>query len=298
MDEAAPLATARAWVQRLGGRAVAGRDFAATGSMAVGQFRFDSLADEVEAPSLPLVYASVTLSGPYRMEARLGGARVEARVRPGQSVLMAAGRSNRWHWDRATEEAHVFLRPGFLEEAAAEIGDGRAEVIDRAGFDDLPLRQTVLAVADELHTAGGPAPLFLDMAAAALARHLLARHCDGRGLSLPATDGILTARQLRRVLALVEGRLDEAIGLDDLAAAAGVSRFHFARAFKAAVGESPYRWLTGLRVEKAKAVLAQTRLSLIEVAISVGFESQSHFGQVFRARTGLTPRDWRRRHQG
>lgn len=293
MREVSSLPLVRDWVRRLGGRAAGARDFAATDALAFGRFRFDGLDGEVEAPALPLVYASVTLAGPFHMEARLGGAPVRAHVQPGQSVLMAPGRSNVWRWDRPTEEALIFLAPEVLDTAAQELGDGRAELVDRVGFDDAPVRQTILAVADELGRAGGPAPLFLDLAAAALARQLLTRHCDR--CTRPAAAGCLTARQLRRIVDLVEARLAEPIRLDDMAAAAGVSRFHFAHAFKGAVGEPPHRWLTNLRIDRAKDLLARTSLSVIEVAAAVGFESQSHFGHLFRARCGVTPREWRRR---
>src|SRR5258706_434100 len=64
--------------------------------------------------------------------------------------------------------------------------------------------------------------------------------------------GALTGQQLRRVLVVVQDRLEEDITLDDLASAACMSRFHFVRAFKAAVGKPPHRWLVGLRMERAK----------------------------------------------
>jgi AraC family transcriptional regulator len=290
-----PLEAARDWVQRLGGRGTAPVSFAATRHLAVGRFRFDGLADEVEAPALPFHYVSVSLGGPLRIEARLDGARLAARIRPGQSVIMAAGRSNSWRWDGPTEEAHVFVKPQLLEEVAAESGRGEIDLEDRIAVRDPALGPTILALAEEIARPGGSSSLFIDTAAQSVALGLLRRHCGGAepGAS-GGRGGALSARQLRRVVAIVEDRLSENIRLDDLADAAGASRFHFVRAFRAAVGDSPHRWLTARRIDRAKRLLAETGMPMIDIAAEVGFESQSHFGSMFRAMTGCSPSDWRR----
>lgn len=290
------ISSARAWIGKLGGNPVKPQSFAASEVLAVGHFRFDGLAEEVEAPQLPFHYISVTLGGPLIIEARLGGEKVKARVLPGQSLIMAAERSNIWRWDRPTEEAHVFLHADFLERVAFDAGKGRAEICDRLAFTDTRLRHTILALTEEMQRYGRISTLFFDMAADVLARRILFRHCEKNGKSgSKGSAGALTARQLRRVLEVVEDRLSQDISLDDLASAAGLSRFHFVRAFKTAVGMPPHRWLVGLRIERAKELLLSRTATIIEVAALVGFESQSHFGQVFLSQVGMPPREWRRR---
>lgn len=294
--EAGPdISSARAWIGKLGGRPAHQRSFTASSVLAVGHFHFDGLAEEVEAPELPFHYISVTLSGPLRIEARLGGEKVEARVLPGQSMIMAAGRSNIWRWDRPTEEAHVFLRADFLENIAADVGNSRVEILSRMAFNDVYLRHTILALADEMTRFGRISTMFFDMGAELLARRILLRHCRRNHDCAANRSGALTAKQLRRVLSLVHERLAEDISLDDLASAAGLSRFHFVRAFKAAVGKPPHRWLVALRVERAKELLMKRDMTIIDVAACVGFDSQSHFGQVFLDHVGMCPRDWRRK---
>lgn len=293
MRDAYPTESVRDWVSALGGRPAQATCFACSSVLAVGRFHFDVLKDEVEAPRVPLHYVSVSLAGPLRIEARLGGAKVKARVTRGQAMLMAADRANAWRWDRPTEEAHIFLHPGYLADIAADLGNGQANLLDRLPFSDLRLRETILALTDEMASGGAVLPLLLDMAAVSLGRRLL-RHCDG-GKPDCSTAAVLSGRQLRRVLTMVTERLGEDISLADLASAAGMSRFQFVRAFKAAVGISPYRWLVSMRIERAKELLARSRTPLIEVAASLGFESQSHFGQVFRAHVGMPPSEWRRK---
>lgn len=103
--------------------------------------------------------------------------------------------------------------------------------------------------------------------------------------------------RLRRVQALIDQRLDEPLSLVELAAAAGLSRMHFAAQFRAATGCSPHTYLLGRRVETAKALLTDGDTALAEVALQVGFLAQSHFTTVFKRFTGETPGRWRRQHR-
>jgi AraC-like DNA-binding protein len=81
--------------------------------------------------------------------------------------------------------------------------------------------------------------------------------------------------------------------LDELAAAAGLSRYYFLRAFRRAVGVTPHAYLTGRRIAAAKAFLAGT-VPLSEVAVACGFYDQSHFTRSFKGCTGVTPGQYRR----
>lgn len=262
----------------------------ANDALAIGHFRFSPIEEEIEAPALPFHYVSLTLNGSLNIEASVGGRRVDVRIRSGQSMIMAANRDNRWRWDGPTEETLVFLCPDFVHAVAEETGRPDKEIHDQLVFEDAHLRRSLLGIGAELSAAGGPSPLFLDMAAQAVAARLLARHHCGSRSTGPAS---LTVQQLRRILSLVEDSLGGEIDLASLADAAGTSRFHFLRCFRATTGMSPHQWITQLRIERAKALLAEGRLSVLEISSRVGFESQSHFGQVFRRQTGISPREWR-----
>ena len=83
------------------------------------------------------------------------------------------------------------------------------------------------------------------------------------------------------------------LSLAEIAAAAYVSEFHFARLFKKITGTTPHAYLAGLRIERARKLLAETDLAITEVGARVGYNSQSHFTKIFRAATGLTPHAFR-----
>jgi AraC-like DNA-binding protein len=90
-------------------------------------------------------------------------------------------------------------------------------------------------------------------------------------------------------------RFAEPMDLDQMAAEAGFSKFHFARAFKAAYGETPANYLTRRRVERAKDLLRSANLTITEVCLQVGFNSLGSFSSRFSELVGMSPRQYQRR---
>ena len=95
----------------------------------------------------------------------------------------------------------------------------------------------------------------------------------------------------------MRSRLDEDLSLDRLAETSGLSPSQFVRAFRGATGQPPHRYLVGLRVEHARALLEQTDLPVTVISLRCGFEQPSHFATSFRARTGFSPRAWRQQRR-
>jgi AraC-like DNA-binding protein len=105
--------------------------------------------------------------------------------------------------------------------------------------------------------------------------------------------GGLTPRALQRVRDYIEAHLVENIELQALADIAGLSRFHFARMFKQSVGTPPHCYLMQRRLERAQKLLAESNLSITQIALESGFAEQSHFSRRFRLSFGITPRAFR-----
>lgn len=115
-----------------------------------------------------------------------------------------------------------------------------------------------------------------------------------RVTSQATTARALSQWRLRRVAAFVQERLDGEICLADMAEACGLSPMYFAAQFRAATGMRPHDYLVMQRIEQAKRMLRQSRVSILDVALSVGFRTQAHFTTVFKRVEKRTPRDWRR----
>jgi AraC family transcriptional regulator len=87
----------------------------------------------------------------------------------------------------------------------------------------------------------------------------------------------------------VHEHLSEGISLDDLAGAAGLSRFHFARCFRQTTGTSPHEFVVRERVARAEALLRRTHDPLLDIATRCGFADQSHMTRVVKKHLGRTP---------
>jgi AraC-like DNA-binding protein len=102
-----------------------------------------------------------------------------------------------------------------------------------------------------------------------------------------------TARHLLRAKDLADARYFEALGVDDLAEAAGLSRAHFSREFRRAFGESPHAYLLTRRLERAAALLRITDRSVADICFSVGLSSVGSFTTSFTRAYGLSPAAYR-----
>lgn len=158
------------------------------------------------------------------------------------------------------------------------------------GYD--PLIEAVMRELSGELADGPPASMMIDHAAALVLFRMTAR---GRTWPIAAVH-TLSRRQRERIDMLIQTRLGESIGLDDLAAEAGMSLAAFSRSFKATVGTSPYRYLTLARIERARSLLIQSGLSLAQIAFETGFASPGQLTRHFHAIVGLPPARFRSEH--
>jgi AraC-like DNA-binding protein len=110
------------------------------------------------------------------------------------------------------------------------------------------------------------------------------------------TTFVPAARHLLRAKDLADRRYFEPLGVDELANAAGLSRAHFSREFRAAFGESPHSYLLTRRMERAAALLRTTDRSVTDICLSVGLQSLGSFTTSFKRTYGMAPTDYRAAH--
>jgi len=194
------------------------------------------------------------------------------------------------------DELHLWLESGLVARVATEAFDldpARLTVPPLDGLNLPHLRAVMEAVDAELTAGGAGGPLAAESLANVLAvhliRHVLAPRRPGRG-----RDGALPRGRLRAVVEYIEAHLDAGLTLAQMAAAAHLSAYHFARQFKAATGLPPHQFVITRRVERAKELLqAGTDLVLAEVAAHAGFSDQSQFTHHFKRLVGVTPGQFR-----
>jgi AraC family transcriptional regulator len=134
--------------------------------------------------------------------------------------------------------------------------------------------------------------LFLDSIEQAMAVALVSGQAV-RHRPVRMSRGGLGPARLRRITDLVHARLEDELGLDELAQSVGLSTAHFARMFRKSTGETPHQFVLRQRIERAKAMLRAPDARVLDVAVACGFKTQQHFAQVFRDVCGVSPTEYR-----
>jgi AraC family transcriptional regulator len=180
-----------------------------------------------------------------------------------------------------------------LSEVRSEIGGEVPPALRaRSNVRDQAISHILNLLWEELELDGVSTRLYIDsLAHALMVRFLFLGERTVRQTRGPAT---LTRRRLSRVQELIESRLNGDLSLQELAAETGYSRSHFLRAFHASTGVTPHRYVLNRRIERAKQLLAETHLSIAQVAYRCGFSSQAHLTLAFRRLCGLPPGEYLR----
>jgi AraC family transcriptional regulator len=164
------------------------------------------------------------------------------------------------------------------------------------GIDDDVIYQLGGSILSELTVETAARRMYVEAASLTLAARLLQKYCDSETCKPTESSAhSLDHTRLRRVLDYIAANIGDDITLADLAGAAGYSPFHFARKFTLAMGLSPHRYISRMRLENAMAELAEGKLPLAEIALNAHFSSQANFTRAFHRATGMTPKEYRRR---
>ncbi|WP_439374737.1 helix-turn-helix domain-containing protein [Bradyrhizobium sp. DASA03120] len=162
-------------------------------------------------------------------------------------------------------------------------------------FEDPLLAEIGFAVASELKIETSAGNLLVEALASSLAARLLQRRPSASHTRLfpRRTHHGLDRRRLFRVLDYIDANLEGDLSLECMATIACLSRYHFARAFRQAVGESPHRYVSTKRLERAKALLVRSDRPLVDIALALNFSSQANFTRAFKQATGQAPGQYR-----
>jgi AraC family transcriptional regulator len=159
-------------------------------------------------------------------------------------------------------------------------------------FQDTLLAEIAFAIVSEMRTQTAGGKLLAETLAVSLAARLVHSHSGlspDKDLEQLSHRG-LDRRRLTRVREYIDANLEGGnLTIARLAKVASLSQFHFARAFKAAVGKSPHQYVSGHRLERAKVLLRRGDQSLLDIAVALNFSSQANFTRAFRKGTGMTP---------
>ncbi len=257
--------------------------------------RWKDIAPVIDQPSLDQHYVSLHLAGPKRVHRSGDGRTLSRDVGSSAYSVAPAGSTFGWRTEGPIDFVHVYLDPRNVDQVvAAEFDrDPRGVALqDALGAQDPLIEPLILALLREVSMNGGPDRAYIDALMHMLVLHLLRLHTNLRfeGARLRLA---LAPHRLRRALDYIEAMIAEPIGLTEIAAAAGVSSYHFCRGFRQATGATPYAYLIERRVVRARSLLTKSDLPLAEIALRCGFASHSQFSRAFKRHGGVSPHRYR-----
>jgi AraC family transcriptional regulator len=244
----------------------------------IAHWKHDPLHDVVEPMTHHVIMAYN--GSMQRMERRSGRSVAIGTFRPGVLIIIPEGSSSRWDIPKPVDVVQLYLPHTMLQRVAREAGTAAStDLLERTAHPD---------------PNGALDTLFRHQLIDLLATRVLAAH-SGSPTTFQPTMGGLSPKVLLRAIERLRSDSDADVSLAALASEAGLSRFHFCRAFKESTGLSPHAWLRQYRLEQAMNMLRDTDASIVSVAAELGYASQTAFAAAFRKLTGETPSDWRRR---
>ena len=196
-------------------------------------------------------------------------------------------------WVGAGDQERLLLRISDAAlMAACNRMSGTPELGHRCKMVDARLAALMVAVNAE-RTVGFPSgPLFLDSVEQALAAALVDAYA-GRSHSVRMFRGGLGPARLRTVKELIQAKMEHELTLFEMAQSVELSTAHFSRMFRKSTGETPHQFVLRNRIERAKEMLREAEMRVLDVAVACGFKTQQHFARVFRHVCGISPKEYR-----
>lgn len=230
------------------------------------------------------------------LERRLNGKTRTTTSAPGGLWLAPKDDTVRFRWTgspvRAAFEIDNRLRNALIEELS-KTDPIHVELVENFNFRDRYIEQIGRSLLRELQSPQLGGQLYADHLALLLEVHLL-EHYSNRAIKPPTPLQTLTSAQLHRVQDYIHAHLNRDVGLIDIAAHIGLTRWHFTRLFKNTLGLPLHQYVLTCRLECAKEMLLTRRYTLEQIAAKVGFTDSGHMSKMFKRAFGITPSDFQK----
>jgi AraC family transcriptional regulator len=232
------------------------------------------------------------LGAPVPILHQRDGAEKLYRFRPGDVVFTPAGSPVHYAHPAGVDALYMAVEPEYLLHTATHLSLGTGQVLlrDELGTTDPVIHRIGQDFLRELNGPGFGGKLYMEALGTQLAVHLLRRYSTRTPQSVSvdaeATDDTV---RLQPALDYIHEHLGENLSLADIAATTHLSPYHFSRLFKETYRIPPYQYVIQQRVEAARRLLQDPRLTVSEVALRVGFSDHSHLVRHYKRLTGVTP---------
>ncbi|WP_309732013.1 AraC family transcriptional regulator [Chamaesiphon sp. OTE_75_metabat_556] len=247
-----------------------------------------------ETPYFSSPYHSIIVNNSHQIQIGRwsGNHKLHQQSNKGDLTIFPANSQNKHSWNREWEFFLLCLDPKLMTQIAYEsIGVESIEILPCFATPDPLIYQFCQALISELRLGESCCCLYVEHLVSALSIHLIRKY-SAKNHSLRDANG-LSQGKLQQAISYINEHFTENLSLKDISNVVGMSPFYFTNLFKQSTGMTAYQYVIYRRIERAKQLLRQQELSIGEVSSQVGFESQSHFTNVFRKHTSRTPKMYR-----
>ena len=249
-----------------------------------------SIPKKVSPQHLILIHSQ--LPQKMNVEQRFGKRLEKIQIRDGDIIFIPANVTHQASWDREHSYISLSVDPEKLAHAAFLADLKPVELVPCFQKVDPLILGIGLALKTEIESNGMGGNLYVDSLTTALSLHLL-RHYSTRQFSITGNKSGLSKYKLRQVIEYINDQIDRNFTLAELAAIVNISPSYFSYLFKLSTGYAPHQYVIRCRIERAKKLLLQEKLTIADIAYSLGFAHQSHLNRHFKRLVGVTPKVFR-----
>ncbi len=259
------------------------------------QLRSDP-AGVLDVPELQSVLVAIHVGPAAKISCRRGGENHSGSAVHGDIDIIPSRIPARWEIHDQNDTALILgIPPSLMNTVAEEHGFDarRVEIRNRFQIRDAQLENICWALKAEMESNYPSGRLYVDSLGVSVASRLISAY-SSVALRPIAQSGGLGGRRYKQTLAYIEDHLSEDLSLARIASVSGVSTSHFKTLFRESAGVPLHQYVVQRRIERAKDLLMQGKLSIAEIALATGFSHQSHLARHMRRSAGLSPRAMQR----
>lgn len=250
----------------------------------------------IELPGAEDVLVTIHIGAAAKLVCRRDGKHYSGTAVHGDIDIIPAHTPMRWEMHDQNDRSFLLSLPQRLLHTVAddaELNPAHMEIRDRFQIRDIELEAIIWAIKREKELGYPSGRLYVEGLSLALASRLVARHSSITKRAEERHEG-LDRRRLKQVLSFIEDQLADDLSLEKIAASIGMSASHLQTLFRASVGVTLHQYVIQRRVEYAKILLMEDKLSITEIALAAGFSHQSHMARHIRRVLGMPPQALKR----
>lgn len=248
----------------------------------------------VEIPALRNTIVAIHVGASVQGTCRRSGYTHRGTIVHGDVEIIPAGTPSVWEVRDKDTYLALSVSPEILSTVAEQLDldPRRIEIKNRFQVRDAQLESIGWALKAEMESGYPSGQLYFDSLAVSVAARLVRCHSSVSPVSVTSGKSMrrMSGRRLKEVLIYIEDNLNQNLALADIAAVAGISVSHFKSLFRESVGMPAHQYLIRRRVERAKSLLGEGKMSISQIAFETGFAHQSHLARHMRRVLGVSPK--------